>query len=70
VFDPNDYVLQGELQVHIADGLGEAIDNIKVEDFFAFEEDENSLRVTVPYINTRTMKNGMSVIAIPKQEVD
>lgn len=69
-FDPNDQVLQAQLEVHITDGLSESVEGIQVQKVFQFDEDENKLSVAVPYLNTRTLKNSRSVISIPRQKVD
>jgi hypothetical protein len=69
-FDPNDEVLQAELEIHITDGLSESVDGIQVGSPFTFAEDENELSVAVPYLNTRTLQNSRSVISIPRHKVD
>lgn len=69
-FDPNDEVLQAELETHITDGLSESVDGIQVDSQFVFTEDENELKVAVPYLNTRTLQNSRSVISIPRHKVD
>lgn len=69
-FDPNDEILQAELAVHITDGLSESVDGIKVNPDFAFDEQEDTLNVAVPYVNTKTRKSFQTVISIPRHKVN
>jgi len=68
-FDQLDEVIRAELEIHVSDGVSSSVDGIVIDRSFYFEESENSLKVIVPYVNTRINKNQSSVIVTERHKV-
>lgn len=68
-FDNLDEVLMTELEIHVSDGVSNSVDGVLVQGSFQFEEDENTLKFVVPYMNTRINKIQSSVIVTQRHKV-
>jgi len=70
VFELNDIVLQTVIEIDLSENLNSGVDGIMVAPNFDFEADESSLKVGIPYMNTKVRKDKYSVISVPKVRTD
>ena len=71
VFEPNDLGTQFYLADLLTQSVEENIENILIDESnIQFEQEQHTLRIKVPYMNTRTQKLTQVIMSVPKSRSD